>query len=103
MLRWQTRIDRARARYKRTGRKVGFTARDLKDASRWATCACGQLDPGIPPRLDGAPRDHQLWTLGRDFSDSVRGNYFDLAQIQLAEIDARAAVVLAQVADKGSE
>lgn len=102
MLKWKTRIDRARARFKRTGRKVGFTSRDLIDAGGWVTCACGRLDPRIPPRLDGAPRDDQLWRLGCAFHDSVRGNYFDLAEIQPAQIDARAAVVLAQVAEKGS-
>ena len=101
MLTWKTRIDRARARYKRPGRKVGFTSRDFIDAGGWETCACGRLDPRILPRLDRAPRDDQLWRLGCASHDSVRGDYFDLADIQLAKIDARAAVVLAQVAEKG--
>ena len=88
---WQRRINLARKR-------GHFTKWDRTKAADWVTCACGKQDPEIPRDAYMVPVDPALRALGLRFYDSVIGYSFDAAEETLKAIDARAAEVLAEVA-----
>lgn len=66
-------------------------------ASAWVTCACGNQCDIIPRFKDGEPRDKELRDSGRLFFAFVFYGSFDLAKSILAQIEARAAVLIAQL------
>lgn len=84
---WAERIDAAEKR-------GGFTLEDSELAAAWATCACGQLDFGIPRRSNGAPVDQLLYDFGSMFYDAVENDFYRNARSLIDAIDARAGEVL---------
>jgi hypothetical protein len=86
--RWRVRIEQARER-------GHFTGDDVRRASHWDTCMCGQQDVGIPRFERGQPKDGRLTILGLDFKDAVDNNDFDRAEHVGHLIESRAAEVLA--------
>jgi len=95
---WSIRIDLAEAR--------GYpSAEDLLRSNEWMFCPCGQLDPRVPRTryegldgpVPGVPLDPELNHLGMLFPLYLRNCEWRLARETLAEIEARAAVVLNEV------
>jgi hypothetical protein len=86
---WRKRIAAARQR-------GGFTREDKDLAFNWVTCACGEQDPLIPRIYGCKPLDDQLDRLGYLFYDSVALSRFDRAEELLAQIEQRAAQLVAQ-------
>lgn len=82
-LTWQERIDRARQS------ENGFTAHDVRLASDWMACSCGEHNGRIPRDGLNRPLDLVLRQLGYDFYDAVREGEFDEAEALLKEIEER--------------
>jgi hypothetical protein len=89
MKNWRKRIPAARAR----GR---FTAADNVAAGEWPDCACGQQDARIPRNERGMPLDETLCRLGVKFCVAVGKNDFDKSASLLAQIEGRAAEIIAE-------
>lgn len=87
---WHERIKAARER-------GAFTEGDCKLAREWPTCACGEQDPRIPRNKSGSPKDDELSDLGNDFTSAIYWSDFPRARRILAQIERRAAEVLAEV------
>ena len=63
-------------------------------AGLWPSCACGQLCQKLPRDYLGAPRDRDLFALGRRFYDQVKNLDWPEALTTFHKIEARAAVLL---------
>lgn len=65
-------------------------------ASRWVTCACGNLCYSIPRRtqLFGEPEDRELSRLGVDFSNSIDDGCWEAAKVILERIEQRSSEIL---------
>lgn len=72
-----------------------FTPEDVRRAASWVSCACGEQDPRIPRKKDGAPVDDVLERLGCDFNAWVVAGKPDKAAEVLVSIERRVAVLLA--------
>ena len=94
-LTWGQRIDIA----EKNGLK-GFDLEDEQDAGSWPDCACGEQDPRIPRYHEGVPRDRLLTVLGSRFHLAVKFDDFSEARWSLARIEARAAELILEQADR---
>ena len=69
-----------------------FSRSDKLEARSWTTCACGNLNDGIPRSPLGVPRDSILSKLGLEFgymvdSDDVWGAMFILIKIEKRAVE----------------
>lgn len=76
--------------------KPAFTANEIERAGDWVTCACGKQDKRIP-RYEGEPRDGLIRLLGYRFGHDVEMGCVNEAKRNLARIEARAAVLIAEI------
>ena len=67
-----------------------FTTQDYEDASKWGTCAVGELE-GIERSIQHAPSDLMLHMLGVRFSGHVRREEMPQARSTYGRIHQRAA------------
>lgn len=78
----------------------GFTEADIRLASDWVTCACGEQDLRIRRDFCGAPLDLELADYGRRFGYAVANHTPNSAAILLAKIETRTAQVLSDFGGK---
>lgn len=81
------------------GRELtGWEHDNLSDkALEWTTCACGNQCSIIPRDREGMPLDTLLRGLGSEFFSYVENGSWQDAKIILNDIEARAAIVIAEI------
>lgn len=67
-------------------------------AADWPTCACSELCASIPRNLSGSPKDPILLGLGVGFCESINLRFWKKALATFRAIEARTAVLLAEMA-----
>lgn len=65
-------------------------------SSQWVSCACGNQCSIIPRNWEGRPNDTTLENLGTEFYYSIQNRDYQSALDNLAKIEARSAILIAE-------
>lgn len=86
--------------------KVGKIAQDRAEerASKWTTCACGNMCDIIPRKTSGfaigAPLDEDLADHGQVFYTQIKSGNYKAAKVTLRKIERRSAKLIKQRVDE---
>ncbi len=84
--------------------KKKFTFRDwsraIDRAESWATCACGNQCDIIPRSNCGGPIDKNLYALGMQFMNSIKGGNIKASKRVLMAIEQRSAELIRKIKSK---
>jgi hypothetical protein len=69
-------------------------------SNNWVTCACGNQCSVIPRDFMGTPDDHQLATLGVEFTYAIEAKDKEEAKRILVEIEKRSAFLIEELIKK---